>query len=100
MIRQKTIYLSPDFRVRPLDHLQWVLERRKQARESGVGPRAGEWKAFAYCRTRAGLETALSRLRADDNVHLDASLISHLPTFFPEQGNPLGVGDGDCSALI
>ena len=84
------IQLSADYRVRQLDHLQWVLERRKISRESGLGRRGEDWKAFAYCRTRAGLETALSRLRTEGIV-LDPGLIAHLPDFFPE---PELDGDG------
>lgn len=85
------IQLSNDYRVRPLDHLQWVLERRAKLgggrwkdQESGLKQRGGEWKAYAYCHTRAGLETALSRLRCDEGVFLDPALIADLPDFFPE----------------
>jgi hypothetical protein len=75
------IQLSPDYRIRPLDHLQWVLEKRRPvSRFKGGGER---WDAFAYCHTRVGLETALSRLRCG-GVHLDPKLIAHLPERFPE----------------
>ena len=83
----ETLILSDDYRVRPLDHLQWVLERRLKARASHL-KRAGEagerWLAIACCRTRIGLETALSRLRCDDGVHLDVALLVALPERFPE----------------
>jgi hypothetical protein len=120
------IVLSDDYRVRPLDHLQWILERKA---ETGAGPsarssiqscsawcskertlrrrnvsnarettplllqvelaggpgrlkhqdrhlkhdgaRSERWLPVAYCRPRAGLETALSRLRCQ-GIHLDA----------------------------
>jgi hypothetical protein len=58
------IQLSDDYRVRELDDLQWVLERRSTAEPGRLKRRGGEWKAHAYCRSRAGLETALSRLRS------------------------------------
>jgi hypothetical protein len=72
------IVLSEEWRVRPLDHLQWVLERRRPNQLRAGGER---WDAQAYCRTRAGLETALSRLKAE-NVVLDASLLASLPDYF------------------
>jgi hypothetical protein len=43
----------------------------------------GVWRPYAYCRTRVGLETALSRLRCE-GIYLDPSLIAHLPDYFPE----------------
>lgn len=77
------LHLSDDYRVRVLDHLQWVLERQMRAR-AGL-ERAGErWVPFAYCRTRAGLETALSRLRCDSSVFLDPAPLASFPDFFPE----------------
>ena len=80
------VELSDQYRVRPLDHLQWVLERRLKARPSQL-KRAGEVGerrlAIAFCRTRIGLETALSRLRCD-GVHLDVTLLAGLPERFPE----------------
>jgi hypothetical protein len=56
-----TIPLGPDHRIRPLDHLQWVLERRSvlgggrwkgQARQL---EHAGErWLPYAYCPHQGG----------------------------------------------
>ena len=37
------IQLSPDYRVRPLDHLQWVLERRQKGRPSQLKLRGETW---------------------------------------------------------
>jgi len=71
------IMLSADYRIRPLDHLQWVLEHRRSQLKGG-GER---WDAYAYCRTRIGLETALSRLKCE-GASLDRSLIAHLPDYF------------------
>ena len=82
----ETLILSDDYRVRPLDHLQWVLERRLKARPGHLKPAGevgGRWLVVAYCRTRIGLETALSRLRCD-GVHLDVALLAGLPERFPE----------------
>ena len=72
------VYLNGDWRVRPLDHLQWVLERRTvlgggrwkgQARQLEHAKEVRErWLPYAYCRTRAGLETTLSRLRSEGIV--------------------------------
>jgi hypothetical protein len=82
------IQLSDDFRVRPLDHLQWVLERRSvrgggrwKDQASHLKHDGEHWLPYAYCRTKAGLETALSRLKAD-GVVLDVGLLAHLPDHF------------------
>jgi hypothetical protein len=75
------IMLSDLYRVRPLDHLQWVLER-KDGRGIRLQPVTEVWRPIAYCRTRVGLETALSRLRCEAGIHLDPSLIAHLPDFY------------------
>ena len=77
-----TIMLSADWRVRPLDHLQLVLERRSKAPTSQL-ERCGEaWKAQAYlCRTRDGLYCALSRF----NSEADATQLAVLPERFIEQ---------------
>ena len=87
------IHLSPDYRVRPYDALQWVLERRavtgggrwkhQASRLNDAGEAGARWVPIAYCRTRIGLETALSRLRCD-GVHLDASALASVPERFPE----------------
>jgi hypothetical protein len=80
-----------ELRVRPLDHLQWVLERRKVRGGGRWGhlkqdtARSEAWLPLAFCRTRAGLETALSRLRQDDIV-FDAGLLAGLPDHF--DGSP------------
>jgi hypothetical protein len=46
-----TIFLSPDYRVRPLDHLQWVLERGdinlKPGRLQPVAERGERWRPVA-----------------------------------------------------
>jgi hypothetical protein len=86
------ITLSADYRIRPLDHLQWILERRSvtgggrwKAHTSQLehaGESAGRWLPYAYCRTRIGLTTALSRLRCE-GIHLDPMRIAHLPDYFP-----------------
>jgi hypothetical protein len=85
------IELSPDYRIRVLDELQWLLERRtvtgggrwkgQDRRLNDDGARNERWLPYAYCRTKIGLETALSRLRSE-GVQLDARLITHLPNFF------------------
>ena len=76
-----TIMLSADWRVRPLDHLQWVLERRSKAPTSQL-ERCGEtWEVQAYCRTRDGLYCALSRF----NPEADATQLAVLPERFIEQ---------------
>jgi hypothetical protein len=84
-----TITLSKEYRIRPLDHLQWVLERKDGTQKRLRANREGSevWRPVAYCRTKAGLETALSRLRCE-GIHLDPSLIAHLPDYFPKPGGP------------
>jgi hypothetical protein len=92
------IRLSDDFRVRPLDSLQWVLERRAKAharRNKRVGER---WLPYAYCRSRAGLETALSRLKCEEGIRLDAALIAHLPDFYPGKATPIETIDNSSKA--
>ena len=91
MTRSGTITLAADWRVRPLDHLQWVLERRYDPRPGRLQPVREVWHPYAYCRTKAGLETALSRLRCKD-IALDPALLAALPDFFLEtQTGPTGV---------
>ena len=75
------IMLSADYRIRPLDHLQWILEQRKQTKAGRLERAGGEWRPYAYCRTKIGLETALSRLKCE-GASLDRSLIAHLPDYF------------------
>jgi hypothetical protein len=77
---KRSVFLSPDYRVRPFDHLQWCLERRRPGLKGG-GER---WDVLHYCRTRVGLETALSRLRCEGIV-LDPALLAAFPAFFPEE---------------
>ena len=67
------IQLSPDYRVRPLDHLQWVLERRQKGRPSQLKLRGETWLPYAYCRTKAGLETALSACDARASTSIPSS---------------------------
>jgi len=74
------IALGPDWQVRPFDHLQWMLERRDVGQIKRDGAR---WKPRAYCRTRVGLETAVSRLRAE-GVILDPAPLADLPAVFPD----------------
>jgi hypothetical protein len=81
------ITLGPNWRVRPCDHLQWVLERRHEARPSRLERRGESWGAWAYCRTRAGLETALSRLRSEGIV-LNPTPLAILPSYYPEPTKP------------
>jgi hypothetical protein len=86
-----TVMLGPDHRIRPLDHLQWVLEVRAvpgggrwkgQARQlEHAGEARERWLPYAYCRTKAGLETALSRLKV-----LDPAPLADLPDHF--DGSP------------
>jgi hypothetical protein len=58
------IEIDPDWRIVPCsDGLQWVLEHRVASRQEPDGAR---WLPRAYCRTRPGLESALSRLAAAD----------------------------------
>ena len=45
----ETLILSDDYRVRPLDHLQWVRERRLKARPGHLKP-AGEVGGPLACR--------------------------------------------------
>jgi hypothetical protein len=89
--------LAADWRVRPLDHLQWVLEVRKKARDGRLRRDGEVWRAYAYCRTKAGLETALSRLRCEGIV-LDPALLAGLLDFFPEPGEASPVAQ-NASAL-
>ena len=64
-----TITLCEGWRLRPLNHLQWVVERQDgQDRHSKL---AGErWRIQGFCRTKIGIQTVLSRsgLRADTGV--------------------------------
>jgi hypothetical protein len=77
-----TIQLSAEWRVRPYDALQWVVERRDQkARRSQNKLATERWRILAYCRTRVGLETALSRF----NAGVDTAPLAGLPERFPEQ---------------
>jgi hypothetical protein len=74
--------LGENYRVRDLDALQWVFEIRSQPRQDSLDSRperVGErWLPFAYCRSRLGLETALSRL----GVSVDKPKLAHLPEWF------------------
>jgi hypothetical protein len=87
--------LGPNHRIRPLDHLQWVLEARKKPQPGRLERAGGDWKAYAYCRTRAGLETALFRLRSEGIV-LDPAPVADLPLLFPE---PKPIPDAESTAL-
>jgi hypothetical protein len=80
------IHLSPSWRVRPLEHLQWAVERRQIAKAGRLEQHTARWVPWAYCRSKAGLETAVSRLRSE-GIELDPTPISDFPSFFPEN-NP------------
>ena len=60
-----------------------MLEVRKKPRLDRLERRGGDWKAYAYCRSKAGLETALSRLKAE-GVVFDPAPLAAFPLFFPE----------------
>jgi hypothetical protein len=84
-LADETIALSADWRIRPYDGLQWTLERRAlqgagrwKHQASHLKHDVERWLPFAYCRTKTGLETALSRLRCE-GIYLDAGLIAALP---------------------
>jgi hypothetical protein len=84
--------LGNGWRVRPLDDLQWVLERRAKPERGRLKSDGERWLAWAYCRTRVGLETALPRLRAEGIV-LDPARLAALPEFFdapPQNEDPAG----------
>lgn len=49
------IKLSDDYRIRPYDEVQWVLEYRRPHSRTKAG--AERWNILAYCRTKVGLET-------------------------------------------
>jgi hypothetical protein len=74
-----TITLADDWRVRPIDALQWVIEHRDQKGRRSRLELAGErWRAMAYCRTRDGLYCALSRF----NAGVDVAPLAVLPERF------------------
>lgn len=75
--KSSTVALAEDWRVRPLDDLQWILEHRRSGLKGGTA----RWDARAYCTTRAGLETAVSALKAD-GVVLDPAPLAQLPETF------------------
>jgi len=75
------IVQTAEWRVRPLDHLQWVLERRRSRLKGG----GACWDAVAYCRTRDGLLFAVNRYKAD----IDPGELAHLPRFFEESPEPV-----------
>lgn len=77
------IALSDEWRIRPLDELQWVIERRAKAKAGRLQPIGGRWQARAYCRTKAGLKTAVTSLKAE-GFSLDTRLVDNLPVQFPE----------------
>ena len=69
--QQVLIQLSDEWRVRPLDHLQWVLERRAvrgggrwKHRASHLNDGGSVLDAWAYCHTKAGLRTAVRRSKS------------------------------------
>jgi hypothetical protein len=101
-IAASSLSLAPDWRVRPLDELQWVLERRNKARPGDLKVFAGAWRPWAYCTTRLGLETALSRLKTE-GVALDPTPLASLPAQFPTPPDRLadeGVADVSRGKLV
>ena len=79
------VMLAPDWRVRPLDHLQWVVEKGDRVDFKLDGER---WRPLAYCRTRDGLLCALSRLAPE----IDSSPLASFPAMF--EPSPPGGGGG------
>jgi hypothetical protein len=73
-----TITLCEGWRLRPLDHLQWVLERLGGAPEGVVEPVGERWRPQAYCRTKAGIQTALSRA----GLRASPAVLAGLPEYF------------------
>jgi hypothetical protein len=78
------VMLAPDWRVRPLDHLQWVIEKGDGVDFKLDGER---WRPRAYCRTRGGLLCALSRLAPE----IDSGPLASFPAMF--EPNPHDEGD-------
>ena len=86
------VMFALDWRVRPLDQLQWVLEqqdRRPRPLEDGrpsplelVGER---WRPRAYCRTLDGLHHALTKFAPG----IDRSPLAGFPAMFGPVTPPL-----------
>lgn len=83
------IALSNEWRVRPFDHLQWIVEYRVKPRGGGLQRDGARWLPHAYCRTKDGLRCALSR---EGVPSLDLSKLDILPDRFPEKAEQDDVG--------
>jgi hypothetical protein len=70
--------LLEGWRLRTLDHLQWVVERRVTAQEGSVKHDRERWLPQAYCRTKLGIKTTLSRF----SLHTDPVVLAGLPEHF------------------
>ena len=73
------ISLSAEWRIRPYDALQWVVERRRKPFTGGPE----RFTPTAYARTRAGLQNACSRLCAL-GYHLDTAPLAALPADYDD----------------
>jgi hypothetical protein len=73
-----SVALCGGWRLRPLDHLQWVVERLDGAPEGSSGLAGARWRAQGYCRTRVGVETVLSR----SGLRACPAVLAGLPDYF------------------
>jgi hypothetical protein len=72
------VALCEGWRLRPFDHLQWVVERLAEPRCSRL-ERVGErWLIQGYCRTKVGVETVLSR----SGLRACPSALAGVPEYF------------------
>jgi hypothetical protein len=78
------VMLAPDWRVRPLDQLQWVLEQQDR-RPRQLKLVTERWRPRAYCRTRDGLHCALTRFAPG----IDRSPLAGFPAMFGPVTPPL-----------
>jgi hypothetical protein len=79
------IMLCAGWRLRVLDHLQWVVERLDEPRDSQSGRYTEHWRPQGYCRTKIGIQTVLSR----SGLRTAPVLLAGLPEYF-DPGNPFG----------
>jgi hypothetical protein len=88
--------LCEGWRLRTLDHLQWVVERRVTVQEDNVKRDRERWLPQAYCRTKLGIKSTLScfSLRADPVVlaglpeHFDAGAPAQELVSFDSESEP------------
>jgi hypothetical protein len=73
------ITLSHEWRIRPYDALQWVLERRLKP----FAARPERFQPRAYARTRAGLQNACNRLQTLGHC-LDTAPLAALPATYDD----------------